>query len=568
MNNWIKRVLTLAAWWLWLPALYLVVRGIIAAFFSGTTWGQIMDQMLMANILSGGGWLWVILTIGFIGTGAILAAEWLDEQDGHTISNMLAVVSLVLALAMICQVVRVEWDNDKDFGRYYNTATTFYVSDTDEPPASIERLFDDARQSDSDNCDLVGGADVPSCIKQGALSEAGWDARVGSLDGARIALRRTTGDTNRVSLNADTLTYLNAGGEQQARWSGIMDGTGRQQPMAGVAEWEGSGQPAQCLFDKEFELDRAFGGERMNSLPNLLAEKFPALRWSITDVWGYCDGKEPIVVIPMTRQVYFRDRTVDTAGGIVTVRGDNGKTKLEHFSEIKPGQLPGPVYPMSLVVKQREEMRWAAGRKNADPNRGSFGYDPATSEAQAGNVAEYLLRNAETGRLEWVTPLTLRGSSSELFVAYAVTPADMVTDSQLNQLAVYVLDEDDPRRINIDNLEADARNFLATNAGTFISNGGKLIEFTPVDGDLWRAFGELNGRVVYRLDISAGNNIRPKLVNIGPSSENNQKDPEESINADCGNELSELTPAQLGNCIKVLTDELVKRQQTTSGAAS
>ncbi len=567
MNHWTKRVLTLVAWWLWIPVLYLLMRGIVALLFSGHTWGRAMDQWLMANILSGGGWLWIMLTFGFIGTGVILLAEWLDGETGPPVSQALGVVSLVLALVMIGQTVRVEWDNDKDFGRYYNAATTFYVSDTDEPPTSLNLLFNDARQSNTDKCDLVGGADVPSCIKQGTLSEAGWDARVGSLDGAKIALRRTTGDAQRVSLNVKTLTYLNAGGEQQARWSGIMDGKGRQQPMAGVAEWEGSGQPTQCQFEGQFELDRAFGGERMNSLPNLLAEKYPALRWNISDVWGYCDGDEPIVVIPMTRQMYFKDRTVDTAGGIVTVRGDNGDTKLEHFSSVKPRQFPGPVYPMSLVVKQRDEMRWAAGRKNAEPSRGSFGYDPATSEAQAGNVSEYLLRNADTGRLEWVTPLTLRGSSSELFVAYAVTPADTVADNQFNELSVYVLDEDDPRRINIDNLEADARNFLATNAGTFISNGGKLIEFTPVDGDLWRAFGELNGRVVYRLDISAGNNIRPKLVNIGPSSESDEEDPDEPSNAACGNELTELSPKQLGECLRVFTDELVKRQEVATGTS-
>jgi len=201
----------------------------------------------------------------------------------------------------------------------------------------------------------------------------------------------------------------------------------------------------------------------------------------------------------------------------------------------------------------------AAGRKNSDEGRGNFGFDPASSKAQAGNVSEYLLRNAETGRLEWVTPLTLRGSSSELFVAYAITPADVIDEGQLNRLTMYILERDDPRAINIDNLEADARNYLATNAGTFISNGGKLIEFTPIDGDLWRAFGELNGRVVYRLDISASANIRPELVNIGAGADTPDEG-ETPSNSECGNTLSDLTPTQLGECLKVLTDELVSRQ--------
>src|SRR6185436_13416809 len=115
----------------------------------------------------------------------------------------------------------------------------------------------------------------------------------------------------------------------------------------------------------------------------------------------------------------------------------HGKAKLEYKSVVKADDYPGPVYPASLAARQRSQSAWAAGRENEDRN--GFGYEPATAEAQAGNVSEYLLRNSVTGRLEWVTPLTLRHSSSELFVAYAVSPADEVRSGSLNQLSVYVL---------------------------------------------------------------------------------------------------------------------------------
>lgn len=562
MSNWKRTALALAGLWLGLPILYGILRSIVALLFGGMTWGRNMDLFLKANITSGGGLLWVLLAIGAIGSIAIYQFIY-DGEERVTFGA--TVLFSAVAIVAFGYLVKVVWDNDKDQARYYNDAITFVVPDTDNPPSSVRLLLNDARKGGGDECDLIGSADVPSCIVQGELAEDGWDPRIGSLDGAKTALRRSSGDTQRVSLNGAMMAYLNGGNSnsETPRWSGVLDGSGKQQSIGGIAEWTGTGTPKQCLFEGDFELDRAFDGERGNNLRNLLAETYPNMRWNESDVWGFCDGDEPIVVIPMIKPIIYKDRTVNTAGGIVTVRGENGKTKLEHISNVKPGEFPGPVYPASLVVQQREELKWAAGRKNFNPDRGNFGFDPASSKAQAGNVSEYLLRNAKTGRLEWVTPLTLRGSSSELFVVYAITPADVIDDGQLNRLTMYVLAKDDPRAINIDNLEADARNYLATNAGTFISNGGKLIEFTPVDGDIWRAFGELNGRVVYRLDISANAEIEPKLVNIGAGA--NKPDDKgdgdgKPSNSECGNALNELTPAQLGECLTVITDELVNRQ--------
>lgn len=560
-----KTVITLAAWWGWMPALYVVLWGVLHFIMEGFRFGQQLDQFMLANVWSGGGWLWSWLAIGLAGSAALVL---FDEQQsersyggtyttrGISSDRMVRTAAILVAIASIAsmvQVFRVSWDNDKDEARYYNQATTFYVPDITDPPNSIQRLTGGATQSSSEECDLVGDADVPSCIMEGTLDMAGWEPRIGSLNGAVFALARSTGDRQKVSLNEDTMAYLNG---ESPRWSGILDGSGTQQALGGVAEWEGEGEANQCLFEDEFALDEAFGGSKRNSLNNLLAEEFPALRFAISDVWGYCDGDEPIVVVPMTRQVRTANRTVDTAGGLVTVRGENGQTQLTYIASAEPGDFPGPVYPASMVVEQRNQMEWAAGRKSRESY--GFGYEPATSEVQEGNVSEYLLRNATTGRLEWVTPLTLRNSSSELFVAYAVSPADEVSSGNLNQLDVYVLADDDPRRINIDTLESDALDYFRRNAGTFRSNGGKLVEFVPVDGDVWRAFGELNGRVVYRLDISANNSISPRLVSLSP------EDPSESVdNAACGEPVGGLTPTQLVACIQQMADELEAREQAS-----
>lgn len=546
----------LALWWGWMPVLGGLVWGVSRLLFGGYAYNQNIDQFMLANFWSGGVMLWMWLVIGALGSVLIMKNTGVSGGLDKTAIVAFIVMSLVFSVAAF----NISWDNDKDSARYYAAETTFHVPNVDDVPTPLRRLTDGATQNGGDECKLIGAADIPSCITQGTLDKTGWEPRVGSLDGAKFALRRSTGDKQRVSLNEATLAYLNKSADQSARWSGVLDGKDLQQPLGGVAEWTGTGDAKQCEFDGDYAIDRAFAGTRSNSLINLLAERYPALVWDISDVWGYCNGKEPIVVVPMTKQVRHANRTVDTFGGLVTVRGDRGQTKLTYLASAKPGEFPGPVYPASLVAKQRVDTQWAAGRQNR--NRNGFGFEPATSDAQAGNVSEYLLRNKATGRLEWVTPLTLRNSSSELFVAYAISPADEASSNRLNQLDMYVLGDKDPRRINIDNLEADALNFLVDNAGTFKSNGGRLVEFTPVDGDVWRAFGELNGRVVYQLDISASNKVGPKLVNLTSQSKGESK-ANQPDNSACGQPLTGLTQSQLVDCIQQMAEAL--EQSAASG---
>lgn len=556
----------LALWWGWIPAVWFVWRGVVKLLFGGHTWGQKMDQWLLGNVLSGGWWLWLWLTIGAVGSIAIALTDIDDRRHGYSsdrtsltsggLSVFLAFFMVGAFVVGVIQMTKIGWDNDKDEARYYNRATTFVISDLDDPPPAVQYLMQNATDSSREGCDMVDASDMHTCILEGKLSPEGWEPRVGSLDGAIFAIKRTSGDQQRISLNEEMMAYLNEWEGQPARWSGVLDGTGKEQPLGGVSEWDGSNETTDCRFEGKYALDRAFGGERGNSLPNLLAERFPELRYSESDVWGYCSGDEPIVVIPTTKQIRFKDRTVDTAGGLIIVRGQDGQVKLTYVREAKAGEYPGPVYPMSLVERQRDMTKWAAGRKNE--NRRSFGFEPATSEAQAGNTSEFLLKNKVTGRLEWVTPLTLRNSTSELFVAYAVSPADAVDGGNLNGLSLYVLGKDDPRRVNIDNLEADALDYFAKNAGTFISNGGKLVEFTPVDGDIWRAFGELKGRVVYRLEISAGDNITPQLVSVG-STGNDEQSGDGNDTKFCGQSPVDLTPNQLVKCIRTMADELEQR---------
>ena len=530
----------------------------------GHRFAQSADQWFYANFLTAGGWFWLWLTIGLIGS-AVITLIALGDFAGRALRLVVAITATIAAIGSLVQLWRVAWDNDKDFARYYTQATVFYAPSTDSAtaPPSLARLLAGAKAAGSGGpfgrergCELAGASDVPGCIARGALPASGWDARVSSYNGAVFALSRTSGDMQNVSLSNATVTYLNSWHGQPARWSGILDGTGISQGIGGVSEWNGS-RVTTCRFTGQYAIDRSLDGQNMADMSDYLAQEYPGLRWSLSDAWGYCDGSEPIVVIPMTKIIPWMSRTVNTPAGIIIVTGDNGKTHLTYQPDVKPGELPGRAYPTSLVDTQLTESQWAAGRGSM--NNGGFGYEPTNSAAQQGHASDYLLRDTATGRLELVTPLTLRNSSSQLFVGYAVTPADSVTDGQLNRMAIYVLAPTDPRQINVDNMEAEARNWLAQQQPGFISSGGDLLEFTPVAGNMWRAYGELNGRVVYLLDIDATGKVAPMLTSVSPIGAPGAGSGGLST-AVCGKPLASLSTVQLAFCLRQFADQLSQRE--------
>jgi hypothetical protein len=558
MGTWTKRGLSLLALWLAPVVGYAIIRYLGVGLWPGHKAEQGWDQWIKANF---GGFTTTVLYVLMVWLVLSAVVVWTVqdyELDGGGMAAGTGLVLLAVASLVLAIVVGVR--DGKDQARYYASSVTFYVPDTHSSPPSLSNLMSGAAKVAGSPCDLVDvQSDVPSCIKQGTLPTTGWDARVSSLNGADYALTHSASFKQNVNLNSDTLTYLNAWHGQPARWSGILDGTGWYTPMGGVAEWDGH-KVKQCDFEGKYSINRAFDGGHMNDLKDMLAHDYSSLLYHMTDVWGYCDGDQPIVIVPMYKQVTFKQRTVDEPAGFVKIQGSpSGDPKFTYQTSAKPGEYPGAVYPASIVDEQLSSSEWAAGRRLR--NRSGFGFTPATSDAQEGNVSDYLLRNKATGRLEWVTPLTLRSSSSEIFVAYAVSYADQMQSGSLNPLRIYVLNTNDSRQVNIDTLESDARNWLANLVPGFAGQGGKLLEFTPVGGNIWRAYGEINGRVEYLLDVDATNVSSSVLTNIGGSTAaGGTSGGSAPANQACGGSLTSLTQAQLATCLKLFADELAGRQ--------
>jgi hypothetical protein len=541
----LKRItLWLAVWWLWIPAVFGILWLITHALFGGfgvatETWNLFWQN----NILNHGGILWVYLIIGAIGSLIIIGMVAVDEDSDSGNGSVVITVVLALALLIVSTVagINYQWSSDKNLARYYNSATTFYTPSLDNPPAALQYLLKDGVKQPS-GCTVSASSDVPNCVKVGTMPTAGFDARSSSAAGAVLAMQRTSGSTQNVDLLTDTLTYLHG----KNAWSAIRDGSGNSAHTEGVVEWTGSGIPTECYFSGKDELAKAITGAHTNSLSNMMAKQYPNLYWTMSDVYGYCDAGHPVLVFLMRQQTKYLNRTLDTAGGVVEVRGSaSGAPVFTHLT--KPDNLPGPSYPMTVADDQLQANTWAAGRSFKD--HGLFGF--ATDDKGDG---DFQLQSKTDGHTYWVTPLTLTSSQSQLFIAYAMVRADQVTAGQLNPMSIYVLAADSIQRINIDSLEASAKDYLSQQVPGFFSSGGQLVNYTPTSGDVWRAFAEINGRVVYRLDLSASNAIQPVLVsleNFGGTSPAAQ-----NANAACGTPVAQLSQAQIAACLKAFAGAL------------
>jgi len=562
MDSLRSRLPALLAWWAWMPAGAFLVWVLLRYGLSGMgTWSQWWRLVVVQRMWLPGGtlghptalfWLWV--AIGLIGTAVILGSADRVSTAAGTLATVAAIAAIgVLAVPFATAV----WDNDKDAGRYYNRTTIWHITDGAAPPASLAYLMRGARENDR-GCAYRSPADVPTCIRVDRLPGiASWEGRTSSYASAQQMMAHAASPAPKIDFWEETLTYLygappKAGGKSgPGLWTAVLDGSGKATPTYGIASWDGASNTVKvaCRFAPG-DFDRAFHGARGNSLGNWLGQKYPDLLWDGDDVWGYCQGGRPVIIVPVKRQIAVVNRTVTTAGGVLVVTGDHG-VRAAYRRTVRPGDLPGPAYPDSLTEEQRAATEWAAGRKWR--SRASFGFKPTVDDVQGGNTAEYLLRGPD-GHLYYVTPLTPKASKSQAFIAYAVSPADAANDGRLNRMDLYVLPDGDPNVANLNALTNKATDAVRGLDPTFLNTGGRLEEFTPLGGDMWRVYGVRRGLTEFYVDLSITGRTSPRTVNVSGT-------PPEKTPAvtGCGKTPGEMSTRELANCLGALSDELRRR---------
>ncbi|MFC5744470.1 hypothetical protein [Actinomadura rugatobispora] len=568
-----SRIVMTVAWWAWMPLAAWLFWALLHTVFGGVgTWEQWWRLTVVRSWWLPGGdlghptflfWLWV--AIGLIGTAVIMGGGledlYVDTVPGGVPAAVAAGVAAAVVLAYPLPVAL--WDNDKDAGRHYGTGTVFHDTKGTAPPSSLGYLLDGARPATAD-CDARGLHDVPSCVKHDQLEGIrSFEGRTSSFASADAMMEHAASPAPKVDAWEPSITYFYGSAPgQMGVWSAILDGSGKATPAYGIATWDGKTNNVQvgCRFNvgPDNRFDRAFAGQRGNSLRNLLAEKYPDYRYDDSDVWGYCKGSRPVIVVAVSRQKAIGHRTVDTAAGVLILEGGPKGVAHRHQADVKAGELPGPVYPDSLVERQTDATAWAAGRKWKQ--RASFGFKPTSDDVQAGNTSEYLLRGPDR-RLYFVTPLSPNASKSQAFIAYAVTPADVVSSGRLNRMDVYVLPDGDRRVANLNTLVGQATNAVRSTDPTFLNTKGELEEFTPLGGDMWRVFGVRRGITEFYVDLSATGRTAPKTVAVAGTPPAGRAPAPASGASPCAKQPRQMNEREIADCMTALAEELRDRDR-------
>ncbi len=508
------------------------------------------------NILHSTVWGFIVLAIYVLGIAAFIANR--EKKRAELLAAVIA--ASALALGLVGGLISL-WNNDKDGARSFAGSTNFVVSDISNLPSAMKPLTEGATVVDNA---IVGIHDVPGKIVEGNFDYT-WEQRVASARGADIVMSRTSGSIPNTYLLSDSLSYV-YGNEGTGAWTAIRDGHNKT-PVWGVVEWDGSRkQPTSCKFDSNNAINYAFDGKWGRNLSDLIAHKYRELLYVPADMWGYCNNGQATIVIPVVEQKAFSNRTTTRSAGVLIISGSpSGEPTIEHRTSVKAGELPGPAYSSSLVDQQISAIEWQAGRKNK--NRLQFGFERTNVSSQASNNGNYLLRNTTDGRIYWVNPLTPRSSDSQQLTAFSIVPADQATAGQLNEQRVYVAN-DDAIVANLDDLESRVIQSVSDkNAGFFTGEKpGSIVEFLPIDANTWQVFAERNARVIYRIVIDSDARIQPVVYNISGDTQTNTGEPpsespsgnNDSTGLNCS-QPSQLSEADLANCISQLSNELQKR---------
>lgn len=493
------------------------------------------------------------------GEGSDTKIEWRWIRHTNPRMRRGALAVTLVAILCFCYTITGLWNDDKDEANSYLGSTQFVVENPSQLPESLKPLTEGAALNEGNACIFTTTHDVTSCVTKGSLL-ANWDSRAASLTGASIVMSRTSGAVPNTDIMDETLTYLH-NKDGSGSWTAVRNGHNRQ-PIDGIVYWDGQNEPGGCKFEGDHDLKYAFDGNWGQNLDDTLARDFPDLLFDYTDMWGHCQTKvgsvgiQPAIVIPVVRQQAVNRRTTLRAAGVLTIEGSSsGEPVITHLASVGAGSMPGPVYPLSLVAKQREMLQWSAGR--AHKNRLKFGYEASDVGSQSGNNGEYLLRDKSSGRLFWVTPLKPRSTSSQQLVAYSLTPADESREGSLNTQRVYVLPNNKPL-VNIDDMEARVSEAIrVSNPGFFTGEKpGRIAEFLPVNETTWQVFAELNGRVVYRIEVPSDAKIKPTIQSLESSTPTEQPSSQPSTGlASCSNP-KELSEPELVQCINTKHDEL------------
>ena len=308
----------------------------------------------------------------------------------------------------------------------------------------------------------------------------------------------------------------------------------------------GQSTAANCQFSTSAA--RRFDGPFWSNLQRAIIRRAGPELIDQSDAYGVCTAQGAEIIVPLKtyRGAIF---TYQVPDGIAVVDKDWNTTIVR---DVPAGQYPGPVYPMSLAVKQRDAT--AALGTWWDHVQDRVGYQPTSDNSEA-NVSEFNLQRTDGSGDDFVTPLTLVGQSQSIN-AVGVVASNVNQAGQLNPYQVLTLSP--PRQANSamdSRLRADYGYLQGWAAGM------SVYEIVPTGPDTWRATIGQPKAIMYYAEINAdGTSCLYSVADqskIGCSGEQSQGSP----TTPGGIDLTGMTDEQLVQLIQQAATQLQQNQQ-------
>lgn len=286
------------------------------------------------------------------------------------------------------------------------------------------------------------------------------------------------------------------------------------------------------------------------------------LHWDNDDAYGYCtkDGT-PTIVVPLYRYSGFWMVTKVPAGAALYT--PDGVTILD-AAELEAKGIEGPTYPRSLAALQREALN--AGGSITDWWGSKYGYDLTNAadkeDTNQENSSEFTLITANSHELQYVTPLTPRGTSESLTAVSAI-PARQRTSGQREPLTVNTsaqLPATSTLGTSIKESSVEGDNAWTTRWAA----GMRIYEILPAQDGHWVASIGQGQAVSYRADISPDGSVTVVNADTGQSSEGEADGTGTgtgSVTVKGAKPLSEMSDAELLKLIQDATGELQSRER-------
>lgn len=390
-----------------------------------------------------------------------------------------------------------------------------------------------------------------------------------------LAVDRRTSDKGDLRGTINTTRYVADSGD----FTNLVEGPGffRSGGYAGIVEQsimlDGSTTVNRCEF-ADAANDR-LGGWFGRSLEREIAHLDRGLRITDTDAYGYCDGDVAMVVVPVKELEGFYP-VIEVPAGVALYHGDTGK--LELLDTVEAGELPGPVYPMSIAAAQREALgTWEAGFWSYVV--GNAGYADATGEdgdPNGSNPSEFAVMVDDESA--YLTHLTIRSKQvSTRIAAISEVSSGTVTAGELNPIVIHEIASEERRESNktiVERVKADYADELATR----FSAGMEVFEIIPTGGTTWSASLGSKRTVQFRMTIEAdgssclltpqGQKVRcvdSAGQSVGESvSEDDFDDSDGKDKGESPEFLTELSDEELAELQQEITRELLRRINSTT----